>query len=139
MMLLITVFLNMAIFALLSSLHFYWAFGGKWGFEKSLPEKTDGAKLFHPKALDCLLIALILMSFSYFHWLVFVSRIPFYWQKIGIACITGIFILRAIGEFKYVGFFKSIRGTTFAKMDDRYYSPICIWIGINGCIGFVQI
>ena len=36
------------------------------------------------------------------------------------------FALRAIGEFKYVGFFKSVKGPGFAWYDTRIYSPLCV-------------
>jgi len=35
-----------------------------------------------------------------------------------------VFAARAVGDFKYVGFFKSIKGTTFALWDTRVYSPL---------------
>jgi hypothetical protein len=35
-------------------------------------------------------------------------------------------VVRAIGEFKYVGFFKRVRGTKFARMDTLLYSPLCL-------------
>ncbi|WP_292936979.1 DUF3995 domain-containing protein [Noviherbaspirillum sp.] len=33
---------------------------------------------------------------------------------------------RAVGEFKYLGFFKRVRGTRFAKLDTLVYSPLCL-------------
>ncbi len=44
--------------------------------------------------------------------------------------ISAIFILRAIGDFKYVGFFKSVTGTEFASLDTMFYSPLCLGLGI---------
>jgi hypothetical protein len=35
-------------------------------------------------------------------------------------------LARAVGEFKYVGFFKSVRGSRFATLDTLVYSPLCI-------------
>ena len=35
-------------------------------------------------------------------------------------------LARAIGEFKYVGFFKKVRGSKFARMDTLLYSPVCL-------------
>jgi hypothetical protein len=31
-----------------------------------------------------------------------------------------------VGEFKYVGFFKRVRGTRFATLDTLVYSPLCL-------------
>ena len=33
---------------------------------------------------------------------------------------------RAVGEFKYVGFFKRVRGSKFARLDTLVYSPLCV-------------
>jgi len=46
--------------------------------------------------------------------------------------ISIIFLVRAVGDFKYVGFFKRIRETPFAKMDSKFYSPLCLFISMIG-------
>ena len=53
-------------------------------------------------------------------------------MKSGLWIIAGIFILRAIGDFRYVGFFKSVKQSAFARADSRYYSPLCLLIGVLG-------
>ena len=40
-------------------------------------------------------------------------------------------IVRAIGDFKYVGFFKQRRGTRFALLDTRFYSPLALALGVG--------
>ena len=35
-------------------------------------------------------------------------------------------LIRVVGEFKDVGFFKAVRGTRFARMDTLLYSPLCL-------------
>jgi Protein of unknown function (DUF3995) len=35
-------------------------------------------------------------------------------------------LARAVGEFRYVGFFKRVRGTRFARLDTLVYSPLCL-------------
>lgn len=56
--------------------------------------------------------------------------IPAWLDTYGLWIMAGIFIVRAIGDFKYVGFFKRIKHTTFGQMDTKYYSPVCLIIGI---------
>lgn len=34
-------------------------------------------------------------------------------------------LARAVGDFRYVGFFKRVRGTRFARLDTLVYSPMC--------------
>ncbi|WP_236336773.1 DUF3995 domain-containing protein [Paenibacillus auburnensis] len=43
--------------------------------------------------------------------------------------LASIFILRAVGDFRWVGFFKKQQGTVFAKRDTFLYSPLCLFIG----------
>ncbi|WP_281635816.1 DUF3995 domain-containing protein [Flavobacterium marginilacus] len=38
--------------------------------------------------------------------------------------------MRAIGDFNYVGFFKKIKLAKFGKNDTKYFSPLCLIIGI---------
>lgn len=42
-----------------------------------------------------------------------------------------IFAVRAIGDFRYVGFFKHIRGSRFARMDTMCYSPLCAALSLS--------
>ena len=39
-------------------------------------------------------------------------------------------LLRAAGDFRYVGFFKRVRGTRFARMDTLVYSPACALLAL---------
>lgn len=48
--------------------------------------------------------------------------------KWGNKIITVIFVLRAFGNFTYVGFTKSFKKGTFAKLDTYLYSPVCLLI-----------
>lgn len=88
------------IFLFLSSIHLYWAFGGKWGKDAAIEEK-----ILH-------------------------IPIPLFVSKYGLGIIAAIFLIRAIGEFKYVGFFKKVKHTKFWQSDTRYYSPLCLGIGV---------
>ncbi|HWW19160.1 MAG TPA: DUF3995 domain-containing protein [Steroidobacteraceae bacterium] len=40
-------------------------------------------------------------------------------------------LLRAVGEFKYLGFFKRVRGTRFARLDTLLYSPLCLALAVG--------
>jgi len=42
--------------------------------------------------------------------------------------IAVAFFFRAVGDFNYVGFFKKVKNTGFAKRDNRYYSPLCLLV-----------
>ena len=118
----------------ISSIHFYWAFGGKWGSDAVLPTKDDNnTKVLNPTILPTLIVAFGLLGFGLFI-LVMSGLITFnktHWlSKYGLWIIASIFTLRAIGDFKYVGFFKKIKQTKFGKNDTKYFSPLCLTIGI---------
>lgn len=56
--------------------------------------------------------------------------IPLWLDHYGLWLIAGIFLLRSIGDFTYVGFFKTIKHTPFGKNDTQYYSPLCLAIAL---------
>lgn len=121
------------IFLFLSSIHFYWGLGGRWGSEAVIPVKDNNVKAMMPGPLPTFIVAFSLLGFGLF--ILIKSRLinvslPFWLEKSGLWIIAGIFILRATGEFKYVGFFKKIKQTKFGQNDTKYYSPLCLLIGI---------
>ncbi len=40
--------------------------------------------------------------------------------------LAAIFLARAIGDFRLVGFFKRVRSSRFARLDSLLYSPLCL-------------
>lgn len=121
------------IFLFLSSIHFYWAFGGKWGTEGVYPSKADGSSFRSPSVAATLIVAIVLLSFAIFYLIKskFISvEIPLWIDKNGLWILTALFILRAIGDFNYLGFFKKIKNTKFAVKDTKFYSPLCLVISI---------
>jgi hypothetical protein len=129
--------LQFGVFLMLAFIHFYWSLGGKWGFSVSIPTKENHEKVLNPTAVDCFVVAIGLLAFAFFT-LIKIQLIAFALPSIilnhGLLVISGIFTLRAIGEFKYVGFFKKIENTSFGQLDSRYYSPFCLALGIMGVI-----
>ena len=126
------------IFLFISFIHFYWAFGGKWGSDAVLPTKDDNnTKVLNPTILITLIVAFGLLGFGLFI-LNTAGLIHFYipqWHnKYGLWIIASIFALRAIGDFNYVGFFKKIKRTKFGKNDTKYFSSFCLTISILAII-----
>jgi Protein of unknown function (DUF3995) len=129
--------LSCAILAALALLHFYWAAGGGTGKAAAIP--TAGARpMLHPGPLSTAAIAFILLAMAAtvaaragllpVPGLVRVSR----WAT---WLIAAAFALRAVGEFHYVGFFKTVVDTRFATMDTKLYSPLCLMLA--GLIAWV--
>lgn len=122
------------IFLFISSIHFYWAFGGQWGSDAVLPTRADNnTKVLNPSILPTLIVAFGLLGFGLFILVMsgLISyNIPQWLNNYGLWIIVSIFTLRAIGDFNYVGFFKKIKHTQFGKNDTKYFSPLCLTIGV---------
>jgi hypothetical protein len=121
------------IFSILSVIHFYWGLGGKWGANAAIPTRENNEKVMNPKLFECFVIAFGLLAFGLFILVktqILPLSLPNWLMKYGLGVLSTIFILRAIGDFKYVGFFKRIKSTQFGQLDTKYYSPLCLVVGL---------
>jgi hypothetical protein len=121
------------IFLSLAVIHIYWGSGGKSGSAASIPTKENNKPVIKPGTIDCFIVAIALLSFGVFVLIkggIILFGLPTWLLDYGLWAIAAIFFLRAIGEFKYVGFFKKIKTTQFGQLDTKYYSPLCLIIGV---------
>ena len=44
--------------------------------------------------------------------------------------LSVVFLARAVGDFRLVGFFKRIRDSRFARLDTIAYSPLCLILAL---------
>ena len=123
------------VFLMLSALHFYWATGGKRGFHEALPTNEKEVTVLDPKIIDSVIVGLGLLFFAFFY----ASKITviqnYLWNWLllyGGWIVASIFSLRSVGDFKYVGVFKKVKSTKFAKRDTQYFIPLCIFIAFLG-------
>lgn len=119
-----------AIFSCIAVIHIYWAFGGNWGKQQAIPTTTNGKPLFTPGFSACLGVSIAFLSLITF---IYIENFNYFPPAIYTSlwvCIALIFLVRSTGDFKYVGFFKKIRETKFAKLDTNYYSPLCLFIAL---------
>jgi len=93
--------------------------------------------MLQPGTIACFVVALALAAFA----IMFLNTLeivrlwlPDWLNDYGIVLISIIFLARAIGDFHYVGFTKRVRNTTFGMLDTKYYSPLCLFLGINGIV-----
>lgn len=123
--------INALVFFLISSIHIYWALGGKWGAAYAIPSNMNEQLTFQPGVPATLTVASGLMLFSFLmltgSGLISFSPLQNY-KDTALFIISGIFLVRAVGEFRYVGLTKKIRNTAFAIFDTRYYTPLCLWL-----------
>lgn len=125
------------IFFLLSILHLSWAIGSKWGFEESLPKTVEGERVLNPTKKDSAIVGVGLLFFAIFYRIkvgIIPIDLPSWTLSIAGWVISVIFLFRAMGDFKYVGFFKKVSGTDFATNDTKYYSPLCLVLGLLGIL-----
>ena len=125
------------ILIVLGMIHLNWVIGGKFGYVESFPTKENGERVLNPKKIDSAIIGIGLIAFGIFYMIesgLIEYSLPEWIIKYGGWIIPIIFLLRAVGEFKYVGFFKSVRKTDFGKLDTKLFSPLCLIIGILGII-----
>jgi hypothetical protein len=138
--LMIPVIFNTAMFIGLSMLHFYWAFGGRLWRDAVLPVSSDGLRKFDPGVTSTIFVAIALLLLAgiivandgFFDQ--YIKRQYFRYCTLIIACA---FLLRAIGDFKFVGFFKTIKFTRFAVNDTQLFSPLCLLIALSCILIFV--
>ncbi len=127
-------FLNGTILAAIAVLHLFWMAGGRWGLDQALPTNEQGKRTMQPGPLACGVVAAGLFCFAVYYysiaWNVSLG-LPFGAEKWGIWVLAGTFALRAVGDFRYVGFFKKLKTTEFARMDTRCYAPLCAWLGLT--------
>lgn len=125
------------VFMALALIHFNWFLGGEFGFSESLPTKENGERVLNPKNIDNAIVGVGLLVFSMIYLLksgLIQVNLP-NWIILYVGwIISAIFLLRAIGEFKYVGFFKKIRNTKFGELDTKFFSPLCLGIAIIGML-----
>ncbi|MHC9063421.1 DUF3995 domain-containing protein [Nitrospira sp. CMX1] len=128
-------------FLTLSLWHVYWLLGGRVGLDAAIPE-IDGKPVFQPSAVATFVVAvalalcaLLLAATAGLVSLPFPNMLLI-WLTRGLAVLL---LLRAIGDFRLVGFFKRIRGTRFARLDTAVYSPLCLLLAIgSSIIGFMS-
>lgn len=125
-------FTTAGIFFVIGLLHVYWALAGKRPSPAVIPTQ-QGQLSFTPAPAMTLLVALaffvamqiVLGTLGYGR-----LGLPAWLFKIGVWGLAVVFSGRAIGDFHWVGLFKTIRYTPFARNDSRFYTPLCVVIAL---------
>lgn len=124
---------------LIAALHFYWALGGRWGSDAVIPIKEgnpasgqpDGQPTFSPGPFATAAVAILLFLAA----LVPLGTVGLVALPVssvlirfGVWALAVILLLRAVGDFRYVGLLKRVHGTRFASLDTRLYTPLCLML-----------
>lgn len=117
-------------------LHVYWALSGPMASAAAVPS-IGGRASFKPSATATFAVAVALIIAA---WQVAAQSgvlqglIPAWATLWACRALAAIFAARAIGEFRLVGFFKTVKDSPFAYWDTRLYSPLCVLLAL-GCLG----
>ncbi len=124
-----------AILVGLSALHVFWAAGGRAGGGVAIPRR-GGEALFTPSPLAMLAVAAALLAAA----AVVAAAVGWLTQRatragrVLTAILAAVFLLRAIGDFRYAGFFKSMGDEPFRSWDTWVFSPLCLWIAVAALV-----
>ncbi|MGA9322915.1 MAG: DUF3995 domain-containing protein [Xanthobacteraceae bacterium] len=123
------------ILLIVAAVHIYWAAGGKVGKGAAIPS-ANGRAVIKPSTFGtamvavglCAMAALVALRIGWLD----LPALPgnSVVVEIGTWLIAVVFALRAIGDFRYVGFFKRIRDGKFARLDTLVYSPLCAFLAL---------
>jgi uncharacterized protein DUF3995 len=121
-----------ATFVILALLHVYWSLGGQLGHSAAVPS-VNGRRLFNPSPQATFMVAVALLACACaisgaIGWLG--EAVPVSVFRVVTMAVAVVFLLRAIGDFRYVGFFQRGSDSPFAYWDLRLYSPLCLLIGV---------
>jgi hypothetical protein len=128
----VVAFIVSAVFVVLAIWHLYMATApsakGSDARSGAVPS-VDGKPLFVPSTRATVAVGIVLLLFAA---LVastaglLRARLPReVLQWLSYALALGL-LARAVGEFRYLGFFKRVRGSRFATLDTFVYSPLCL-------------
>jgi hypothetical protein len=111
----------------LAAVHVYWAVRGV-GTTAGVPSRRDGTPVFRPGRIATLGVAAALSIAALLvagrAQLVDVAFSPVV-LHVGVWGVATVFVMRTVGEFHYVGLFKRVRGTPFARWDTCLFTPLC--------------
>jgi Protein of unknown function (DUF3995) len=112
-----------------SALHVWWAMGGSWMLDKALPSTSDG-RWPRPGRWETLAVAIALVAFGALVALAALGEGPGVVRWLVAAGVV-VLTLRAVGDTKVAGFTKTVRDTDFAKADDKYFTPLVVFLALG--------
>jgi|CZKS01.1.fsa_nt_gi hypothetical protein len=113
-------------------LHAYWALGGRWGTAFTVPT-VSGRRMFDPTPaatwLVCGLLGMaVVLVMGKAGW---IKTGPLgLLLDVGVWGLSLVFLLRAVGNLRSFGFFKTIKETPFAHWDTWLYSPLSLLLAM---------
>jgi len=124
----------LAILLLAAGFHFYWGLGGRVALDVALPQRDDDSPVIEMASVGAIAVGLVLALVL---WLALGlvgmvhPPLPRSWLRAGGVLCAVIFVARALSWSRYVGLFKRVRTTRFARYDTLLYSPLCLVLGLG--------
>ena len=124
---------NALIFLALALLHGYWALGGKAGLTATLPAHPGGGLVFRPPTTAVWLVAAVLLGLAGLSAAHLSPELGGWmpWLRVADGVVAAGLLLRGVGDFRFVGLTKRVCDTTFARLDTRYYTPLCLLLAAS--------
>lgn len=118
------------IATVLAGLHLAWAIGGLPIPSTVIPTTAQGRAVIAPGRVStfAVSVALLLAAAICLRRAELLCVGPAWIGRYGTWAVAAAFFARAIGEGRYCGLTKRVRGTTFASWDDRVFTPLCLVI-----------
>lgn len=121
------------VFVVLALWHFRMALLPPAGESGAVPS-VEGKPLFIPSRKATVAVGIVLLLFAGLvaatAGILPLGLPPVALSWLSYALAVGL-LARAVGEFKYLGFFKRVRGTKFATLDTLFYSPLCLLLAVG--------
>jgi hypothetical protein len=121
------------VFAVLASIHVYWALGGRTGSRAAVPE-LHNRPAFVPSSAATFGVAIGLVGCAVLVAAsagLIASTTPASWVTWLAFALALVLLARAVGDFRLVGFFKRVHGTRFARLDSAVYAPLCLCLALS--------
>jgi hypothetical protein len=118
------VLLGASIAGLGALLHLAWALGSSILSKHTYPEDPNTSEpLAQPGRVACLGAAMAAACFAgLIPWVAWVPSPAWVWWLA--AAALAVATLRVVGDFRDIGFFKTVRTTPFARLDTLLYTPL---------------
>lgn len=120
-----------------AGVHVDWASGGRWVLDRALPTGRRSGRVFAPGRRLTLTVAGAFLAFAALIIAVVEGRGPGALRWL-VGAGVGVLALRAVGDTKVAGFTKTVRDTPFALADDRWFTPLVVFLAL-GAVGALTV
>lgn len=118
-------------YLVIALLHACWAPGGKFGVAAAIPS-VEGRPVFQPRRAAIWSVAALIAGCGalLYAWARVLSLpLPRTPLRVAVGLLGLMMLARAAGDFRYVGLFRAVRDSPFARLDKWVYTPFCIVAG----------